>query len=147
MRILLTLFLCLLLPCQSICSNETSQIDTMIVEGSSRVFEDYEAALDYVTSSGIPILMVLFSHSPSPVLDEVVRDGLDLGECFDESLKDIAAFAVIRPTGGNDDCIANFLQKFPEVTTNEQDEICLLTLLCDEEEVIVLSASPLSDFC
>lgn len=145
MRILLTLFLCLLLPCQSILGKEIPSSTAIAVENTESIFESYEEALAHVHSYGIPILMVLLSLSPSPVLDEVVKNGFtDMDPGFFQSLKDFAAFAVLRPTETGDECVTSFLEAFPGVC-DEQEGICLITLLCNEDEVCVLNAFPISD--
>ncbi|WP_284442507.1 hypothetical protein [Chlamydia gallinacea] len=145
MRILLTLFLCLLLPCQSIFGKDASISTAIAVENTDNIFESFEEALAHVKDCDIPILMVLLSLSPSPVLDEVVKNGfIEEDPLFFQSLKDFAAFAVLRPTEIGDACVTSFLQTFPGVC-DEQGGIYLITFLCSEDEVCILNASPISD--
>ncbi|EPP36991.1 hypothetical protein BOKEGFJH_00581 [Chlamydia avium] len=142
MRILLSLFLCLLFHCQSILGGE-QPFCTPVAENSSGVFDNYDDAIVHANASGIPVLMVLLSGSPSPILDEILDNGFGIEGYLDPSLKDMAVLAVIRPTDQDKDCVQSFLKKVPEVTIGQEEGIFLITLLLEEDGVIVLNVSSL----
>ncbi|QVE49590.1 hypothetical protein SBV42_01050 [Chlamydia crocodili] len=147
MRILLALLSCLLLPCQLIQATEETSCPIISESSTCHVFQNYDEALTHAQQEGIPLIIVLMSNTHKQVLDELIQDGLDLGDFFGFSLEGMATIVVLQPEDsdvGDSSKLEDFKSKFPSSEFPENSGILMVTIVVDGDQATLLDITQIN---